>query len=298
MAEGSRRSEPDPEAALRDLAPRLAYPPTPDLALAVRRRLAAQGPARPRPRWWGGWLGGAAARLTTAALALVALLILGLVLWPDARAVVADRLGLRGVDIRQDVPFQPAPPATPSATPSPVPTPGVPTATPRPTPSPIPLGQRLGLGTPVSLAAVRARVPFPVRVPAALGAPDEVYLAPTPPEGQVSLVYVPRPALPRTAETGVGLLLSQFRGTFEPTMGKGLGPETRVEEVTVNGGRGFWLEGRPHLFFYRDSRGAIQDQTLRLAGSVLLWEQGDVTLRIESALPKAEALRIAASVAP
>lgn len=35
---------------------------------------------------------------------------------------------------------------------------------------------------------------------------------------------------------------------------------------------------------------------MRLAGNILIWEQGNLTLRLESDLPKGEALRIAESM--
>jgi hypothetical protein len=37
-------------------------------------------------------------------------------------------------------------------------------------------------------------------------------------------------------------------------------------------------------------------ETIRLAGNVLLWERGELTLRIESGLTKEGAVRVAASV--
>lgn len=60
---------------------------------------------------------------------------------------------------------------------------------------------------------------------------------------------------------------------------------------------GYWIDGEPHLFFsYRDERGQLRQDRSRLAGNVLLWERGDLTLRIEGNLTKVEALRIAESV--
>jgi hypothetical protein len=78
--------------------------------------------------------------------------------------------------------------------------------------------------------------------------------------------------------------------------GKGIPPGTRIDEVKVNGGPGYWIEGDPHTIFYLDSRGQGRTETTRLASNVLLWEQNQLTLRIESALPKDQVLRIADSV--
>ena len=91
--------------------------------------------------------------------------------------------------------------------------------------------------------------------------------------------------------------MTQFPGDVDQGfIEKGLGPGTRLESVTVNGRPGYWIEGRPHAFVYRDANGNVRDESYRLAGNVLLWEDGDLLLRLESALSKEEALRIASSV--
>lgn len=58
----------------------------------------------------------------------------------------------------------------------------------------------------------------------------------------------------------------------------------------------YWLTGTPHLFWYTDATGAVTMERIRLAGNTLLWSQGGLVFRLESALPRAAALRIAASV--
>ncbi len=140
---------------------------------------------------------------------------------------------------------------------------------------------------------------FPVLLPVdpAFGEPDEVYVGEPPPGGQIALVWRARPGLPPAAESGVGALMTQFRGDTEAgLMSKSLGPGTRLEEVVVNGQPGFWIEGSPHLFLYRDASGRIREETIRLAGNSLVWQQGGLIVRLETALSKDETLRIAASV--
>jgi hypothetical protein len=252
------------DRALSDLGGHLAYPPTPDIVGGVRRRLAER-PTR-RPSIWDTLL--MPRRLAVALLVLIAAVATVVAVSPQARTAIADRLGLRGVQIQQ-VTAVPTPP-----------------------------GNRLNLGQPVSLDQARTRATFPVQVPAALGDPDEVYLLSVPASGQVALVYHARPSLPEANGTGVGLLLTEFQGSIQSTgiVGKGLPPGTRLEEIQVRGGRGYWIDGDPHAFFYLDSRGQVRTETTRLAGSVLLWEQADVTLRLEAALPRDAALQIAGSV--
>jgi hypothetical protein len=66
--------------------------------------------------------------------------------------------------------------------------------------------------------------------------------------------------------------------------------------VTVNGRPGYWLDGQPHAFMYFDSSGQVHQDTVRLAGNVLFWEQDGVTFRLEGARDQATALRLAATV--
>jgi hypothetical protein len=275
-------SELELERALVDLGHHLAYPPTPALAAALRASgEIARRPAH-APSFWERWLP-RQRRLAYALVALIALAGAILAVSPEVRTAVAERLGLRGVVIRE-IPAVPTPlPTAPAAAASPSPAPSV--------------AARLSLGQPTTLDEVRTRLTFQVLVPSALGEPDEVYLASTPPGGQVALVYYPRPDLPQANSTGVGLLLTAFQGSV-PTgiFGKGIPPGTRIDEVRVNGGHGYWIEGDPHAFVYLDSRGQGRTETTRLAGNVLLWEQGELTLRIESALSKDAVLQIATSV--
>ncbi len=86
----SALSDAELEQRLINLGPRL-YPTAPDLATQVRHRLESEPGGRtltPRPMIW-----------LVAALLLIAL-VSGLVLFPEARNAIADRLGLRGVLIR------------------------------------------------------------------------------------------------------------------------------------------------------------------------------------------------------
>jgi PAS domain-containing protein len=154
----------------------------------------------------------------------------------------------------------------------------------------------------MSLPEVQRHVSFRILLPSlpGLGAPDAVYLARL--QGgmqRVSLAYGPRSGIPRAASTGVGLLLTEIRaGTDAGLLEKVAFQGTRVEPVTVDGEPGWWLHGRPHEVYYINEHGLIVPDTVRLAGNVLLWLHGNVTLRIESALEKREALRIARSVSP
>jgi hypothetical protein len=141
----------------------------------------------------------------------------------------------------------------------------------------------LRLGERVPPPEAQRRAPFPLLQPTVLGPPIEAYVDAA--VGQFAFVYRPR------------ILLTQFQAGLEPGFfAKGLGPDTRVEQLEVNGGRAFWIAGRAHVFYYRDKDGQIRDESIRLAGDVLLWEQAGLTLRLEGAPSRDEALRIARSV--
>ena len=291
------------EEVLFGLGQRLSYPPTPNVVPTMEARLAALTVSRTaRPAQLLG-----RRSLALAVLAALIAIVLVLAASPGARQALAGRIGLPGILIKH-VPAAPGPPATATAAPTPVtpsPSPagaGIATA---PLPTPVPLaspvastlGAQLDLGEPTTLAAAQARAGFHVLVPQTLGTPDEVYVAEPPPGGEVTLVYRSRPDLPSTRETGVGALLGQFRGTVQAGLfQKLLGPDSQVVATTVAGQPGYWITGSPHLFLYQDPNGVVRQESIRLAGNTLIWEQGGITFRLESALDEEGALKVAESV--
>jgi hypothetical protein len=245
------------ERALTDLGAHIDAPRDSDIASAVRRRIEAS-PARRLPMRPWVWT------RRTVVFAVVLVLL-------ASSIAVASYLAVRGVRIR--VGETPPPAATPTA----------------------PVGTALGLGERSTLAAARAELAFPVRVPEALGAPDEVYLGRFVPGYQVTLLYRPRSGLPEARGTKAGLLLFQFaarvdRHAFDKFVAPG-----QIRNVTVAGAPGIWIEGT-HTVAWLDPAGNLMGDTVRLSDNVLLWQLGRVTLRLESALPMQDAIRIAASV--
>lgn len=119
-----------------------------------------------------------------------------------------------------------------------------------------------------------------------LGEPDAVFVRGT---RMASLVYGPV-ANPR-------LVLSQLRGAVWDGFVKKVGTSgTRVENVTVDGERGLYITGDEHFVMFLDENGAITDERTYLAGTVLLWNRGQLLLRLEGELTRAEALELAESV--
>jgi hypothetical protein len=169
------------------------------------------------------------------------------------------------------------------------------------------VGTPLRLGKPVTLSEAEAAVDFPILLPTAEGfqSPPEIYLLGRGEDAMVSFVYPAGDELPESELTGVGALLTQFRGHSERNLiEKGLlgidgEPTTTLERVNVGGERGFWIAGAPHsAFFVCHEDGECREERYRLAGNVLIWERDGVTLRLESELDLAAALGIAESMQP
>jgi hypothetical protein len=253
----------DLEAQLQQMAAQLSWPSTPDLAASAGAELADHPVRQPRRL----------PKVLLAAAVVVAVLGASLATSRSVRRAVSELLGLPGVKISTG-----PPPSIPSTT--------------RPrTP--------LDLGQPVSLADASRRVGFTVRVPALSGfdQPDGVYVSTPPPEGQAALMYRPRPDLPASPQTGVGLLVTEFKGTMEAGFfGKVSEPGTTIEAVAVHHQPAYWLSGAPHAFFYSSAKGDIFPDTLRLATNTLVWQSGSITLRLEGQIPKERALAIAESI--
>ena len=278
MAEqpGLQMSESDLEVALRGLADAIAWPVAgpatrggPDLAAVVRHRIeSGEAPAARRRGRWG--------RPARWALVLAVVVALGL-----AAMVGAAVLGLPGLRLT----FGPAPVSPPPSL--------------RPSPSQagaIP-GITMGLGTRVDLAGLDDRAGFAVRAPAdpLLGPPDAAYIDPAL-SGQVALVWATRPGLRSTLQTGVGAVLTQFRGNVEDGyFEKAINGGTVVEPATVGGRRAFWVSGDPHFLFYRGPDGQVFEER-RWVGDALLWAEGPITYRLETSLGRDRAIEIAESL--
>jgi hypothetical protein len=69
-----------------------------------------------------------------------------------------------------------------------------------------------------------------------------------------------------------------------------------LQRVRVNGTDGFWISGAPHQVAYLDPKGRPVEDLVRLAGNVLVWDEGRITYRIEADVSLQEALAIAASM--
>jgi hypothetical protein len=226
------------ETALRQLGREVAFPPTPDVASAIRGQLD-------RPRF----------RHRRVAIALVSAVVVAIgaaFAVPQARTAILDWLGLRNVSVVR-VEKLPA----------------------------VPAHGNLDLGQRVTLDAAKRRAPW-LLVPD--GTPDSVWVNESLPGGKVSLLW--------GTPSNVRLLLTEFTGrTYVEKVIQG---DTQVERVKI-GSAGVWFQG-PHVVMFQDRDGRFRESHARLARNTLVWQMGDVTLRLEGGLTKDEALRIARTV--
>lgn len=142
-------------------------------------------------------------------------------------------------------------------------------------------GTTLHLGRRIAVSDARHAASFMALLPpSGVGA---AYVANDVPGGRISL-------------TSGGLLITEFRGTSRPFILKMIAVGTRVIHTEVGGQPAAYLEGAPHEVFFLDSNGKPRTDEVRLAGNVLLWQRGSLTLRVEGARSLAEALAIARSL--
>jgi hypothetical protein len=153
-----------------------------------------------------------------------------------------------------------------------------------------------GLGERVTLDRAIAQLDG-LLVPAdpALGTPDYVYYDAR--TDAVALAWTDRPGLPADPESGLGVVVTQFRADIGPqTFEKLLNEGVAVEQVVVGDTTGYWIEGGQHFFYFRDANGNVVDSTIRLVGTTLMWERDGYTVRIEGAPDLEAAERIAESM--
>ena len=294
MADPRIQRWPDAElvGALRRIEPEIAWPAAaarsttgPDLAAAVRERIAAmpqaQGrsvaPGARRSLPWAGWVARPARRALLIAVALLIAL---------AALAGAAGIGLPGLRVLFGG-GSVGPPPSLEASQSPSASGSLPGAD-------LFLGDPLPPGDPGALDALAG---FQVGWPAdsRAGQPDVAYVDGTK-HGQVSLVWSVGGTRPATLEPGVGLLMTEFLGSVdEGFYSKMAGSGTTVEAVLVGGHQGYWLSGDEHFFFYTGPGGVVQD-TRRWVGDALIWSDGTVTYRLESALGRDATIQIAESV--
>lgn len=120
----------------------------------------------------------------------------------------------------------------------------------------------------------------------ALGDPAAVFLDD---ESRLTLLY---------DIEGEIVLLTEFVADLEPAILKQVGVETVIEPVSVEGVPAIWIAAGPHSVFFLNAEGEVDEARSWLSGPTLLWEVGDLTLRLEGVADRQQAIDIAESVVP
>jgi hypothetical protein len=228
-------------------------------------------------------------RSAWAVASLVVLLLVILFAVPGVRAEIVRFFQVGVVRIFPAVATETAVPSIPqipmTATPAAIlPTPATPRAddTPYGPPHAVTIADIAGETT---LEAAQDRVTFPILLPAYpadLGVPEQVFMQE---DGPMVILVWSDPADPQEArlslhEIGPGSILV---GKFEPLV---------IQETQVNGRYALWVEG-PYLV--RLTNGSIEFRRT-VEGNTLIWEEQDITYRLESNLSLEETIKIAESL--
>lgn len=260
------------EQRLRQTAESFPYPPTPNIAGAVRQRLArrTRPPASPRRLNWA-----------IALLLLLAVLVGGILAVPQVRAAVLEALRVGAIRI-----FITEPTPTPTAGAA-----GMPTAS-FATPGLLPLETIVpAVAGQTTLADAAAKVPFTLRVPlypSNLSLPDQVFVQRTPDTGvawQAVIMVWLEPAQPEQAR------LSLYQIGINDYAFKRASVEA-VQQTAVRGRPAFWVGG-PHSLQLQDGR---YEEWLFVPGNALIWAENGITYRLESGLSLDEAVKVAESL--
>lgn len=217
-----------------------------DQRAAVRARLTPSHRGRQHLRRW--------------IVSAVAALVGTVAVVAPARAAVVDAVGgllrVAGIEVRSE----PLPTVLPSQ------------------PDPLPSLRSSGLDE------ARRTALFPVRAPAALGAPEQVLLADPDDNGAPRVVTM--------AYRGGAVRFDQFDGGVTPAFFKSA---TDVQGTEIGTSPAIWLPG-PHPVTYIDRDGVERTATARLASPTLIWATDAVTYRLEGLPTLAEARAVALSL--
>jgi hypothetical protein len=141
-----------------------------------------------------------------------------------------------------------------------------------------------GLGSPISRPEAERTLGFRLLLPPVHGgAPERVYLL----GDSVGTVVL--------RSQGRPVLLSEFSSPGEIGLKKLTLDQTDVQWVRVDGRSAIWIRGT-HTLTYFDRQLGFREQTIRIRGNVLVWTRGRLTLRLEGALSRSQAIALAQAV--
>ena len=157
------------------------------------------------------------------------------------------------------------------------------------------------LGRQVTLSRAEAISGSDVALPAALGPPDRVWVDETAvdPESDAAATRIvtawePTARLPAIPGTDTGAMLMQFEGNWEAAAKQVYSETNRYGEATVNGGAAFWTSGPHELTLVTGDHA----RRVLVTGNIVIWQDGALTFRLETSLPKTRAIAIAETLGP
>lgn len=266
------------EKQLLSISKELDYPRTPDIAGSVMTRLRGAT----RPRFISRPFDSAQGRLIAWSLTIILILFSSLMLIPPARAAIIEFIQIGVVRIFRAEPT-PLPPPNQEIPSTMIPV----TATPVPTSQPlIPILENLA--GEMTLAEAQKTVNYPILLPSYppdLGQPDRIFVQEA--DGKMTVLVWLDPKQPDQVLMSLHFLPagSWAIKKVEPTL---------IQETTVNGQRAIWAIGPYPMRF---SNGNL-DFIRLIEGHVLIWEEGNITYRLETDLDLDDAVRIAESLQP
>lgn len=260
------------ERGLRRLAAQASYPPTPELRARVVAAIAAEQSAATHGRERARVAISPTNRIAWALAAMLVAAVVGLaVAVPGSRHAVADFFGISGSHIEI----------------LPTPAPGV-----TPTPFPTPAGIQ-SYATPSSLIDVRRDHGFEPALPPGWGEPKGVYIADYLGAFPVVLQYDAFDLWEVQLSGGTFNKGVPIQGVFDKSARSG----TVIENLTINGNPAVWIAGGEHIVRYVDAEGRTVDASVRtVERNTLVWHNDSFFYRLETDLPKADAIRIAKSL--
>ena len=157
------------------------------------------------------------------------------------------------------------------------------------------------LGREVTLTEAGEIVGFTPVLPDALGTPARAWVD----EAEVDFetgeiarrvvtAWTPSATLPPIPQAGLGALLMQFEGDSEVAFKQVHAETNRFGTAIVQGRDAFWTTGEHQLVLVSGDEAV----PLLVTGNVLIWQDAAFTFRLETALPKAQAIALAESVTP
>lgn len=277
------QTNPISEDRLQGVTGRFRYPPTPDVAGAVIKRLESGG----RPRVSTERRRSIKLRSAWVVMGMLVLALAVLFAVPGVRAEIIRFFQVGVVRIFPSAPTSTAEPSMPQ-----FPTTATPVAVIPDVATPIPGFNEphytvtiSGLAGETSLFNARISLPFPIRLPeypSDLGRPDHVFLQE---DGRMVILVWTDPTDPEQAHLSLheigpeGIQVSKY----QPRV---------IQETQVNGVYAVWAQG-PY-FVELTSGSYVFRRTVE--GNTLIWKEDEITYRLESDLTLEETTRIAESL--